>query len=158
MNKQHHTQFAQELDTRVTRFGLRVAAGLTEHNETLPHGVSERLQFAREQALLKAQAARKASAAETVAAPSVQVTGSGSTLSLGGLGGLGGGSPRWLKFASIMPLILLVIGLLLIEHGQWYEQVLAAAEIDTALLSDNLPPAAYGDPGFSEYLNDEQEE
>ena len=57
-----------------------------------------------------------------------------------------------------MPLLLLVIGLLLIEHGQWYEQVLAAAEIDTALLSDNLPPAAYGDPGFSEYLNDEQEE
>ena len=56
-----------------------------------------------------------------------------------------------------MPLCLLVAGLLLIQHGQWYEQILAAAEVDTALLSDNLPPAAYGDPGFSEYLSDEQE-
>ena len=31
-----------ELDARVTRFGLRVAAGLTERNATLPHDVSER--------------------------------------------------------------------------------------------------------------------
>ena len=30
----------------------------------------------------------------------------------------------------------------------------AAAEMDAALLSDKLPPAAYGDPGFSEYLSD----
>ena len=28
----------------------------------------------------------------------------------------------------------------------------AAAEVDTALLSDSLPPAAFTDPGFSEYL------
>jgi hypothetical protein len=73
------------------------------------------------------------------------------------LNGLGGGPSRWFKFASIMPLCLLVAGLLLIQHGQWYEQILAAAEVDTALLSDNLPPAAYSDPGFSEYLSDEQE-
>lgn len=150
MNKQHHSHTAQELETRMTRFGLRVAASLTERSDTLPADVSERLRFAREQALAKARTAR---ATQTAPSTSVVATGGG-TLALGSLGGR---SPRWLKFASIMPLLLLVAGLLLIEHSQWYEQVTAAAEIDTALLADNLPPAAYGDPGFSEYLSDEQE-
>lgn len=45
-----------ELD--VSRFGLRVAAGLSEHNETLPADISERLRFAREQALTRAREAR----------------------------------------------------------------------------------------------------
>jgi len=151
MNKQQHSQFGQELDARITRFGLRVAAGLSEQSESLPHEVSERLRFAREQALLKARTARAATA-ET--AKSTQVVRSGGALALGGLGG---GPSRWFKFASFVPLCLLVAGLLLIQHGQWYEQILAAAEVDTALLSDKLPPAAYGDPGFSEYLSDEQE-
>lgn len=154
MNKQQHSQFGQELDARITRFGLRVAAGLSEQSESLPHEVSERLRFAREQALQKAQIARRARAAVAEAAPSTQVVRSGAALAMSGLGG---GPSRWFKFASFVPLCLLVAGLLLIQHGQWYEQILAAAEVDTALLSDNLPPAAYGDPGFSEYLSDEQE-
>jgi hypothetical protein len=29
---------------------------------------------------------------------------------------------------------------------------MAAAEIDAQLLSDTLPPAAYSDPGFAEFL------
>lgn len=152
MNKSPNSHLAQELETRVTRFGLRVASSLTERSDTLPHDVSERLRFAREQALTKARAARSA---QTVTAPVTQaVQTGGGTLALGGFGG---GSPRWLKFASFIPLCLLVGGLLLIQHGQWYEQITASAEIDTALLADNLPPAAYGDPGFSEYLSDEQE-
>lgn len=156
MNKQPNSHIAQELETRIQRFGLRVASSLTERSETsLPHDVSERLRFAREQAMTKARAAR---AAQTVTAPSAQlVQTGGGTLALGSLSGAGGGSPRWLKLVSFMPLFLLVAGLLLIQHGQWYEQISAAAEIDTALLSDNLPPAAYGDPGFSEYLSDDQE-
>ncbi|MDN3922976.1 DUF3619 family protein [Roseateles violae] len=153
MNKQLHTHFGPELEARTTRFGLRVAAGLSERSEALPHDVSERLRFAREQALQRAQSARKAAVGQTEQA--VQTVRSGSALALGGLGG---GSSRWLKFASFLPLFLLVVGLLLIQHGQWYEQILAAAEVDTALLSDNLPPAAYGDPGFSEYLNDDEQQ
>jgi hypothetical protein len=38
---------------------------------------------------------------------------------------------------------------------QWHAraQIDAAAEIDAALLSDSLPPSAYSDPGFAEFLN-----
>jgi hypothetical protein len=32
------------------------------------------------------------------------------------------------------------------------QQISATAEIDAALLGDELPPAAYTDPGFSEFL------
>ncbi|WP_077032638.1 DUF3619 family protein [Pelomonas sp. KK5] len=148
--KQHKPHSSQELDARVTRFGLRVAAGLTERSNDIPVDVSERLRFAREQAMAKAQAARKTETA--TARPSVFRTG-GATLALGGAGR----PSRWFKFASALPLLALVAGLLAIQVGQWQQQVNAAADIDTRLLSDNLPPAAYSDPGFSEYLSDEQE-
>jgi hypothetical protein len=152
MNKsQFGMDHASNEDALVARFGLRVAAGLNEQAQTLPANVSERLSFAREQALLKARSAR---AAQAQAAPASVLVRTGTTLSLG----RGGDSPRWLKLTAILPLILLVVGLALIQHSQWYEQILAAAEIDTGLLSDKLPPAAYGDPGFKEYLSDEQEE
>lgn len=146
MNKPHHPHSAQELDTRVSRFGLRLAAGLTEHSEQLPQDVSERLRFAREQAVLKARSARAAQP-ETAAV----VVQQGSSLALGGPDGR-----WWLKLVSLLPLLLLVAGLLLIHHTQWYQQITAAAEMDAALLSDKLPPAAYGDPGFSEYLSDDE--
>ena len=155
MNKPNPMHFAQALDTLETRFGLRLAASLTEGNQTLPHDVSERLRFAREQALLKARSLRVAQAA--VASSTVLVQ-SGTTLALGTAGqGDKSRLPRWLKFASVMPLLVLLLGLLLIQQSQLHEQILAAADVDTALLSDHLPPAAYGDPGFTEYLSDSQE-
>ncbi|MBB4843519.1 hypothetical protein HNP55_002042 [Paucibacter oligotrophus] len=149
----HSSHFSQELETRMTRFGLRVAADLSERNETLPHDISERLRFAREQALLRAKTAR---AAQVQLAPSTPVLQTGATLALGGGQGGSEGSPRWLKFASLLPLLMLVLGLFLIQHTQWYQQINASAEIDTALLSDHLPPSAYSDPGFSEFLSEEQ--
>ena len=151
-------RFAPDAETLVTRFGLRVTASLNEQARTLPHDVSERLRFAREQALTMAQSNRASRAVPVTSAQAVQPVQNGSTMALMGLGGPGEKpSQGWLKFVSFLPLVGLVAGILLIQHGQWDQQVRAAAEIDAALLSDNLPPAAYGDPGFSEYLSDEQE-
>ncbi|MDR7297648.1 hypothetical protein J2X16_002997 [Pelomonas aquatica] len=145
-----------ELDARVTRFGLRVAAGLTERNAALPHDVSERLRFAREQALARAAKARAASIAVvgSAAPAAVQV---GSTLALNGGPRGAGGNGLWAKLGSALPLVLLLAGLLLMQRGQVNEQIAAAAEVDTALLSDNLPPAAFSDPGFAEFLRDGEE-
>lgn len=150
-----------ELDARLEasarRFGSRVAAGLTERSAALPHEVSERLRFAREQALARAAQARAAAA--TAAAAGAQVVGVGSTLALGGTprGSRRNGSDLWAMLASALPLLLLAAGLLLIEHGQVNEQIAAAAEVDTALLSDKLPPAAFTDPGFAEFLRDTED-
>ena len=149
MNKPQHPPSAQESDARVARFGLRIAAGLSEQAETLPMDIQERLRFAREQALAKAQAARAAQPAQDTI-----VLESG-TLALKKGGPGDNRSPRWLKLAALLPLLLLLAGLLLIQHSQWYEQIRAAAELDTGLLSKPLPPAAYNDPGFREYLNED---
>jgi len=146
---------AQELETRMARFGSRVAAGLSERTETLPQDITERLRVAREQAVQRARAQAQL-ARRAAAAPAQTVVVTGNTLALSGGGG--SGSPLWLKLVSIVPLLLLVLGLLAIQHGQSYAQIRAAAEVDTALLSDNVPPAAYSDPGFSQYLADEQQD
>lgn len=143
------TPLPLEADARVARFGLRVAAGLTEQSETLSGDIQERLRFAREQALAKAMAARAAAPAQT--ASDARHVGGG-TLALGG----GDKTPRWRKAATLLPLALLLGGLLLIQHSQWYEQIRSAAELDTEMLSRPLPPAAYSDPGFREYLNEDQ--
>ena len=147
MNKQHIAS-DPAIEARIARFGLRIAAGLNEQTEQLPPDISERLRFAREQALLKAKAARMAAPATTTDVAQV-----GQTLALMPPGR----SPRWFKLASIAPLLLLLAGLVLIQHSQWYQQILAAAEVDTALLSKPLPPAAYSDPGFREYLDEGKE-
>ena len=133
-----------ELDALEARLALRMTARLTDLTADLPQGVSERLRFAREQALQRARAARTAPAAD-----SVVVANSGSTLSLGSGEG---GSGWWVQLAAVIPLVALVGGLVLIQRWHNNNQISAAAEIDASLLADDLPPSAYSDPGFVEFL------
>lgn len=119
------------------RFGLRVAQKLDE--PPLPHDIQQRLRVAREQAMARAKVARRAAAA-----PAIVSSGS-STAVLGG-------TPLWLRLASWAPLMVLALGLFLVGHVDDEERIRAAAEIDAVLLADELPPRAYTDPGFAEYL------
>jgi hypothetical protein len=47
---------------------------------------------------------------------------------------------------------MLMAGLLVIDQWALREQVVATADFDAQLLSDDLPPAAYSDPGFAEFI------
>jgi hypothetical protein len=128
-------------DVLQTRFALRVTAGLTERSQDLGADLTERLRFAREKALERARAVRSA---ESV--PKVGVTRSGAAI-------LGqGGAGWWVRVASILPVFALIAGLVLIQRWQDDAQVSVAAEVDAALLSDDLPPNAYSDAGFAEFL------
>lgn len=118
------------------RFALRVTSALSE--KTLGHDIDQRLRVAREQALAMGRQSRAAAA-------SVTQRSGGSLLAMGG-------SPWWLRLASITPLVVLALGFLLIERIDSREQIQAAAEIDAVLLADELPPRAYSDPGFGEFL------
>lgn len=142
-----------EAEALQERFALRVTSRLSEQADNTSHDITERLRFAREQALQRASAARKtASVVATAPTPADHVVAMGNTLALGG-GPRGMGGSSWgFKVASIVTLIVLVAGLLFIQHGHATAQIEAAAEIDTALLSDTLPPSAYNDPGFAEFL------
>ena len=125
-----------------TRLAARLAGGLTARLENLPHDVSERLRFGREQALARAREVRHATpGGVTVVGVSAQ-----------GAAVLAGFVPWWRRAASVLPLLVLAAGLLAIDHWAVREQVVAAAEFDAQLLADDLPPAAYSDPGFAEFL------
>ncbi len=131
-----------------TRFAGRLVNALTESSAALPHAVQERLRVARDQALNRARAARRTQVAGSVSS-SVSSSGGGIAILRGGAGP-GFGLPEWLS--ALMPLVVLVVGLLLISQLNVREQIQVAADIDTQLLGDDLPPAAYADPGFVHYL------
>ena len=132
------------LDALQARFALRVTARLSEGARELPHDISERLRVARDQALQRARLAKRVEVAA-----SVQASGAGAATLVASAGP---GSSWWLKLASAVPVVVLVFGFVLIQHSHVNAQISAAAEIDAALLADDLPPAAYSDPGFVEFL------
>ena len=123
------------------RFGRHVAARLTEGTAQLPYDVSERLRAARTQAL----AARKREAGLRTAA-SVSASAGSASVTFGEHGSL------WHRIASALPLIALAAGLILIHSFENDRRASEVAEVDAAILTDDLPPAAYADPGFAQFL------
>ena len=149
--KTRQTHEPSDLESRVAarlsaRFIPQVRLALSEKAEQLPHDVVERLRVAREQSVARGREALLASTGRRSASATV-VTGRSGAAAV-----LGQSAPWWQRAASIAPLVLLVLGLLLIQHRAEVEQVNAAAEVDSQLLKDVLPPDAYSDPGFAEYL------
>jgi hypothetical protein len=141
-NTLSHLTGREALEARVAH---RIAARLNEHVEHLPSDVSERLRFAREQALERARVARAAAADVSV------------PMAVGRSAVFGRASGWGLRFASVLPLLALAAGLLLIQHWHDQAQIESAAEIDADLLSDDLPPSAYSDAGFVEFLKTPRE-
>ncbi len=131
------------------RLAARLSAGLTVQAQQLPHDIVERLRAAREQALARAVEVRRLALKPRTASDTgvVGVTAHGMAL-------LGGSTPWWQRAASVVPLLLLVFGMLLIQRQGELEQVRAAAEVDALLLADDLPPDAYTDPGFAQFLRE----
>ncbi len=124
------------------RLGLRLSALLSAGTTQMQPDVLERLRFAREQALVRARSRQVAATAQPVLRQ-----GNGLVL---------GGPPAWWQRAlAVLPLAVLVGGLMLVQHASQRELVMAAADIDAVLLGDSLPPAAYSDPGFAEFLHGE---
>jgi len=142
------TRYEEEWDALEGRFGLRVAQALDEITARPASAeVTERLRFARERAL--AEAGRRRSlvhAAEAVA------VGPGGLLSLRKPGGPASGW-GW-RVAMVAPLLVLVAGMVGISDIQERARIQATAEVDSALLADDLPPDAYSDPGFVEFLTE----
>ena len=126
------------------RFGRRIAARLSAGSADLPHDIAERLRVARQQAvvsrklqILPLRPLRSASSG------SVQ----GNALTFGDEG-----LNLWSRLAGALPLVALVVGLVVINVAQNDNRAHEVADVDAALLTDALPPAAYTDPGFLQFL------
>ncbi|MET3512890.1 hypothetical protein ABIC63_000655 [Pseudacidovorax sp. 1753] len=116
-------------------FGRAIAARLSAGADDLPRDISERLRASRTRAL--SQKKREMGHAVVVD------TGGSAMLGLQGW---------WQRALAVVPLLLLTIGLLTIGLTQEERRTAELAEVDAALLTDDLPPAAYTDPGFAQFL------
>lgn len=124
------------------QFGRRVAARLSAGSNELPHDISERLRVARAQAVAKRKLVPEMRTAQT-------------THVAGGTAALGGGGWWWTRLGAALPLVALVGGLIAINVVQTENRASELADVDSALLTDDLPPAAYTDPGFAQFLKSE---
>lgn len=123
------------------RYGRRLAARLDAAADHLPHDISERLRVARLQALCQYRDAQA-----TASIP----------LSMGGgVATLGAGSEDrglWPRLVALIPLLALIAGLIAIQILGTDQLAEELADIDAAILADDLPPDAYADPGFAQFL------
>lgn len=155
-NTNHPAMSAATLSALQDRFAMKLASRLSDAAQDLPYDIAERLRAARVQAL----AVRKSVKTAAVATPSkaafdLTLAGVGASVGGGLLGGSFGadeGAPWWSRLASALPLLLLVVGLITINTLQNDFRADELAEVDAALLTDDLPPAAYTDPGFAQFL------
>jgi hypothetical protein len=126
------------------QFGLRIAAQLNSASLALPHDITERLRAARTRAV----AARLKPQTRLQTSTSLVHQNGAALLNFGSDEGLN----LWSRLASFLPLIALVAGLALIQNIMDDDRANELAEVDSALLIDDLPPAAYADPGFLQFL------
>lgn len=118
-------------------FAYKIRHALNEHAERLPSSTAERLASARKMALAR----KKPQAPARLAQPKLV----GNISSLFSFSTLG-------RMAVVVPLLALVAGLAGIYQYEEQQRITEMAELDAAVLSDELPLTAYLDTGFNAYL------
>ena len=150
------TRLPAEADAIEARFALRLTARLEAGAQTLPHDISERLRVARQQALAQARqpavAVRRPQTSPAQDISIVDIDPRSGAATLGRTGPVGDESVWWSRLGWLLPTLVLAAGLAGMGEWESREQIAQAAQIDTELLGDDLPPAAYLDAGFGEFL------
>ncbi|MFZ6844322.1 DUF3619 family protein [Undibacterium sp. RuTC16W] len=137
----NYSREAQDLD-----FAYKVRHALNESAERLPAPTLDRLANARKIAMSR----KKQSSPSAVLA-------FGGVLA-GAHGFSFGGPNSWLgKLGVALPMLVLIVGLMGIYEYEQQRRISDLADIDVAVLADELPPDAYLDTGFSAYLNKAEE-
>ena len=125
----------------IDRLGQAFVRRLNEHATDLPHDISERLRVARLQALsLRKREPIRVLVPQLATAGGPELMPMGEDMSL------------WRRLASVLPLVALLFGLASIHVFQNEFRTAELASLDTEILTDDLPPAAYTDPGFLVFL------
>ncbi|HEV7816517.1 MAG TPA: DUF3619 family protein [Janthinobacterium sp.] len=130
------------MNTDDLNFAYKVRHALNEKLDDLPSSTTDRLACARKMAL-----ARKKVQAPVLLAQSAAAGGAGK------FGAFFSGPMPWFGRLSVaVPLIALVFGLAGIYQAEEKQRITELAEMDAAVLSDELPLSAYLDHGFNAYL------
>lgn len=126
-------------------WGRALAAQLNVASQDLGHDIDERLRVARQMAL------KSRPMPQRLMRHSLAVQANG-TLS----GPPDEGLNLWRILVSALPLLALVSGLMFIQTLQEELAETDIASLDSALLLDELPPDAYTDQGFLQFLKLQQ--
>ena len=133
--------------SRELEFAYKVRRALDEKVSTLPDSTIERLSAARKLAISR----KKPETALHVLAKQGRLAGAGGT---GTMGNRFNNPFGWLVRVGIaVPLIVLIVGSFGIYQYENDRRINELAELDAAVLSDELPLTAYLDHGFDVFLN-----
>jgi len=123
-------------------FGYRIRQALNEGLDRLDYTTSYRLEQARLAALARHRPARE-----------TQVAWSPALAAAGGPGIDGGDEANWItRLGLAAPLIALALGIVGIYQYQESRRISAMADLDFAVLLDEVPLDAYADKGFGALL------
>jgi hypothetical protein len=137
------------LEQKEHEFALKVRHALDENIATLPAASLDKLASARRIAIARKKSARVAVAAPVMAPAFAGAAGASGQFNLPVEAGK---RRRFSRLALAWPLLALVIGLAGIAYWEDQQRTAELADIDAAMLSDNLPLDAYLDHGFNAYL------
>jgi Protein of unknown function (DUF3619) len=125
------------MNTDDINFAYKVRHALNANLDNLPPSTAERLASARKLAVSRKKAHAPVRISQRVLAGNI-----GSFFSFSSLGRAG----------VVIPLLALVAGLSGIYQYEQEQRIAEIAELDAAVLSDELPLTAYLDHGFNAYL------
>jgi hypothetical protein len=129
------------MNTDDLNFAYKVRHALNERLDHLPASTTDRLAQARQAALAR----KKAHVAAPLTVRQTRLAAAGGGMLSQGFGWLG-------RMGVVVPMLMLVAGLVGIYQFEEQQRIADLAEMDAAVLSDELPPSAYLDHGFNAYL------
>ncbi len=137
------------MNTDDLNFAYKVRHALNERLDALPASTTDRLAQARQLAL-----ARKKAHVEVPLSVRVAKT----ELATGGAASFFNQQFSWLgRMGMVLPLLVLVAGMVGIYQYEKQQRIEDIAELDAAVLSDELPLSAYLDHGFNAYLSQSEQ-
>ncbi len=135
------------MNTDDINLAYKVRHALNENLDALPVSTTERLAAARALALSRKKADAPVQAVRAAQRPAFDLNGLVSALFSG---------PALARMAVAAPMLALVIGMGGVYQVEQQQRLAAMAEVDAAVLADELPLTAYLDQGFNAYVESQQ--
>jgi hypothetical protein len=122
-------------------FGYKVRHALNDQLDNLPASTTDRLASARQAALARK---KKDAPLRVLVGQRALAGNTGGTFS--------NQHPWYARLGFLLPIVILVAGLIGIVQYEKQQRINETVDIDTAMLTDDLPVVAYADHGFNAYL------
>ncbi len=133
------------MNTDDINLAYKIRHALNENLDNLPASTTDRLAAARALALSRKKADAQAPVRGQEKRPLFDVR---SLFSM-----------QWVARAAVVaPLLAMVAGMVGVYHVEREQRVAELADLDAAVLSDDLPLTAYTDHGFNAYLAQQQQQ